>query len=145
MSKTVGIKIKFILVVVCVISVTLLGNLWARAVVEANRPTDAQVELTHDRLDMGQVVAGTILTAEFPVKNTGGRRLFIRQKSVSCECGSESDSQIVLPGEASMIRNQLDTHNLSGQFEIEWEYTTSSRNMPTFTCCMLVEVIPLEQ
>ena len=112
----------------------------AKAVVDANRPTEAQVELTRDHLDVGQVVAGSILTVEFPVKNTGSRRLFIRQKSVSCECGSDGDSMALLPGESSIIKQQLNTDKLNGPFEIEWEYSTSSKKMPTFTLRVFVDV-----
>jgi hypothetical protein len=101
----------------------------------------AEVDLPYDQLDIGLVDAGPILTAEFPITNTGNRRLFIRQKSVSCECGSDGDLVTLLPGESSIIKIQLETQHLDGQFEIEWEYSTSSKYMPKFTLRAFLSVV----
>jgi Protein of unknown function (DUF1573) len=97
--------------------------------------------------NFGAVTAGPDLVAKFTVRNLGGRRLVLNQKSQSCECASTGTPTIViLPGASDVLIAKLKTKDIRGAVAIEVVYATSDPSRPTLTFTLLSDVhSPVEE
>jgi hypothetical protein len=94
--------------------------------------------------DFGQVRRGLTLRAKFPVTNVGDRRLVLHQRTSSCECVAGEEQTIILqPGESTEVTATLDTRELQGAFQMEFAFTTSAPNLPTFQLTLLADIQPI--
>ena len=91
--------------------------------------------------DFGAVEAGPTLVAKFSVRNPGGRRLVLNEKSLSCECASTGTPTLIIPpGECGVVVARLKTRGLRGSFAIKVDYSTSDPTRPTLTFTLRADV-----
>lgn len=102
----------------------------------------ANVETNRTVLDLGEVEAGPVLTAQFDVGNTGGKRLLLtRQPSGSgCNCLTADDLVVIPPGERRPILLRLDTRDVEGPLRLKQLYQTNDTRFPVLKLEVLATV-----
>ena len=97
--------------------------------------------LEQNEWHFGSVDNDSLLTAKFPIKNIGGRRLIIYQQSSSCECvSSDLEPIIINPGGSLELVANLDTHNLDGSYMMDLNFQTNAPNLPRFKLILFSQV-----
>ncbi len=90
--------------------------------------------------DFGTVAAGQIQKTEFPVHNSGNRRLVLNAHSTSCSCATGSATIVVPPGESTFITAELGTEQLEGSFAFQIAYATNDPTNPILKFELLANV-----
>ena len=96
-------------------------------------PGGPSAVLASTRRDLGALVQGPVLRVTFPIRNTGDRRLVVRQVTASC-CGQPAaKSTIVMPGGSAILDLEIDTNRWSGEMHESVEFATNDSSLPEFT------------
>jgi hypothetical protein len=100
------------------------------------------VELSITEFDAGQVAQGVQLEAEFPLRNTGGRRLIIRSaKPACCEHLADETAVLLSPGQETVLHVTVDTQKWFGRMEHLAEFTTNDPRCPRLTLCVRATIV----
>jgi hypothetical protein len=97
--------------------------------IESSRERVPILNLERAEHDFGVVGAGQTLRAEFPVRNSGSRRLILHEE----DCCSEGVTTLVNAGEQSVITLTLVTQRRPGPMQRDVHFTTSDPSQPKLT------------
>ena len=102
-----------------------------------------RVEVTETVWDFGTVLQTTPLKFEFPVSNTGNRRLVLVRQSQSCDCLSGMEPEVVISSRSQRkLTLTLDARRLYGSVSEQYRYHTNDPDCPTLTFTFLGNVQP---
>lgn len=81
--------------------------------------------------DLGRTSVRKEWKVDFPVRNTGTRRLVLNEVNSDCDCGAGlGRTTIIPPGETRDVTLTLDTRLASGPIEATANFTTSDPALP---------------
>lgn len=139
-------SLKFAALALGLVAVVLAGQhrapmpaVHARFQAEAASMTPVVV-LNQTRRHFGSVPQGTILRAEFVVRNAGTRRLIVNWDECACTLPTDQGPIIVEPGGAKAIPVQFETSSDPGAVEYSVDLVTNDPARPRFSLCLSAEV-----
>ena len=99
--------------------------------------------LKHSLQDFGAVSAGRKLSARFPIRNDGRRRLILREEFRNCSCLTGGKPEIIVaPGKTVELEVIMHTSQLSGAVRKLVRYRTNDPKLPMLTVRLVAEVEP---
>ena len=100
-----------------------------------------QIEVRETVWDFGRVTQTAQLEAGFTVRNIGRQRLFLNQRSQSCDCLSAKKPEVIVPpGRETKIKVVLDTRRFHGAFRERFQYRTNDPDRPTLTLTLVGDI-----
>jgi len=129
------VRSRSILVCVC----TLLFLLSDRAAGDQR----GQIQLPDKMYNFGKVVAGQVVTHEFPIRNTGSGDLRIINTSPSCGCTVASVTpSVIAPGATALMKVEFDTSGFAGEKTKTVEVVTDDPASPRVGVSLKGSVLP---